>query len=160
VSQQLQLNASVLLRTTFLTVVLKLKAQFPSSRDEKFDCGAVPYGRATADSADAAQVDRVNVAKGFRQTQKLQVVKSTQQSEISRPNFNQVFRASLSTCLSISVSIASTAYFWRIFEKCRKSFVGNGPRNFKLLYHKNAALDFVISSPVVSPCQALPKCRV
>jgi hypothetical protein len=48
----------------------------------KFVCGAVPYGRATADSANAAQVDRVNVAKGFRQTQKLQVVKFTERSEV------------------------------------------------------------------------------
>jgi hypothetical protein len=83
----------------------------------KFDCGAVPYGRATADNANAAQVDRVNVANGFRQTHKLQVVESTQRSEVSRPSFNEVFRASLSTCLWISVSIASMAYFWRIFEK-------------------------------------------
>jgi hypothetical protein len=33
---------------------------------------------ATADSANAAQVDRVKVAKGFRQTQKLKVIKSTE----------------------------------------------------------------------------------
>jgi hypothetical protein len=38
-------------------------------KNYKFDCGAVPYGRATADSTDAAQVDRVKVASGFRQTQ-------------------------------------------------------------------------------------------
>jgi hypothetical protein len=60
----------------------------PESHNE-FDCGgAVPYGGATADSADAAQVDRVNVESGFRQTQKLKVVKSTKRSEISRPNFD------------------------------------------------------------------------
>jgi hypothetical protein len=112
---------------------------------------AIQYGR-----ADAAQVDLVNVAKGFRQTQKLQVVKSTERSEIKRPNFNEVFRASLTTCLLISVSIASTAYFWRIFEKVPKILFGNGPRNFKLLYHRNAALDFIISSPVIIHCQALP----
>jgi hypothetical protein len=38
------------------------------------------YRRATADSV--AQVDLVNVAKGFRETQKLQIVKFTQRSEI------------------------------------------------------------------------------
>jgi hypothetical protein len=47
--------------------------------------GAVPYGRATADSADAAQVGRANVASGFRQTQKLQVAKSAKWSDISQP---------------------------------------------------------------------------
>jgi hypothetical protein len=71
----------------------------------------------TADSADAAQVDRVNVASSFRQAQWLQIVKSAKRSEIARPNFSQVFRASLSICLSISLSTVSTAYFWRIFEK-------------------------------------------
>jgi hypothetical protein len=30
-------------------------------------------------------------------------------------------------CPSISLSTISTAYFWRIFEKCRLSAVGNGP---------------------------------
>jgi hypothetical protein len=79
--------------------------------NKKFDCGTVPRDSATAGSANAAQVDRVNVAKGFRQTQKLQVVKSTQQSEISRPNFNQVFHASLSTFQPISVSIVQRPIF-------------------------------------------------
>jgi hypothetical protein len=55
--------------------------------------------------------------------------------EMVRPNFNQVFRASLSICPSISLSTVSTAYFWRIFEKCRLSAAGNGPRNFKSFYH-------------------------
>jgi hypothetical protein len=75
-----------------------------------------PYSRATANNADAAQVGRVNVASVFRETQTPQVAKSAKRSEISRPSFNQVFRALLWTCLSISVSIASMAYFGRIFE--------------------------------------------
>jgi hypothetical protein len=37
-------------------------------RNKKFDCGAVPYGRAIADSANAAEVDRVNVSSSFRWT--------------------------------------------------------------------------------------------
>jgi hypothetical protein len=53
----------------------------------------------------------VNVANGFRRSQKLPVVKSKKWSEMSRPNFNERFRASLSTCLSISMLIASTPIF-------------------------------------------------
>jgi hypothetical protein len=41
-----------------------------SKLNYKFDCGAVPHGNATADSADAAQVDRLNIAESFRRTQK------------------------------------------------------------------------------------------
>jgi hypothetical protein len=73
--------------------------QHPNGFNKKFDCGVVRYGRATADCADAAQLGRVNVASGFRQTQKLQVAKSAKRSEVLRPSFNQVFHASLSTCL-------------------------------------------------------------
>jgi hypothetical protein len=80
------------------------------------------------DSANAAQVGRVNVASGFRQTHMLQVFKSTKRSEILRPNFNQVFRTSLSTCQSISVSIALTAHF----RKVPKIFF----RNFKSFRYK------------------------
>jgi hypothetical protein len=46
------------------------------------------------------------------------------------------------------------------FRKVPKILFESGPRSFKLLYHRNAALDFVISSPVVSPCPVLPVCRV
>jgi hypothetical protein len=130
------------------------------ARDHNLDCGAVPYGRATAHSADAAQVDRVNVASGFRQAEWLQIVKSAKRSEIARPNFNQVFRTSMSVCPSISLSTVSTAYFWRIFEKSQLPAVGNGPRNFKSFYHEIAAWNSVISSLVISSCQAPPKCRV
>jgi hypothetical protein len=123
-----------------------------SNLGQKFDCGAVPYGRATTDSANAAQVDRVNVAKGFRQTQKLQVVKSTQRSEISRPNFNQVFRASLSTSLSISASIASTVYFWRLFENAENPvsetdpetsncYITKTPRGISSFLYQSLVLD-------------------
>jgi hypothetical protein len=51
--------------------------------------------------------------------QKLQIVISPERLEISRPNFNQMFDASLSTFQPISVSIASKAYFWRIFDGFR-----------------------------------------
>jgi hypothetical protein len=98
-----------------------------------------PYGRASSDSADAAQVDRVNVASSFRQAQWLQIVKSAKRSEIARPNFNQVFGASLSICSLISPSTVSAAYFWRIFEKSQLPAVGTGPRNFKSFYRENAA---------------------
>jgi hypothetical protein len=87
----------------------------------------------------------VNVASGFRQAQWLQIVKSAKRSEKARPNFNQVFRASMSVCPSISLSTVSTAYFWRIFEKSQLPAVGNGPRNFKSFYHEIAAWNSVIN---------------
>jgi hypothetical protein len=43
------------------------------NENQKLDCGAIPYGRATADGDDAAQVDRVKVASSFRQAQWLQI---------------------------------------------------------------------------------------
>jgi hypothetical protein len=43
----------------------------------KLDCGAVSYGRATDDSADAAQVGRVNVARGFRNSDRPRSFKSS-----------------------------------------------------------------------------------
>jgi hypothetical protein len=151
----------VLKITIVLILVLsELTLTRKSRRSYKLDCGAVPYDRATADSADAAQVDRVNVASSFRQAQWLQIVKSAKRSEIARPNFNQVFRASLSICPSISLSTVSMAYFGRVFEKNQLPAVGNGPRNFKSFYRENAAWNSVISSLVISSCQAPPKRRV
>jgi hypothetical protein len=45
--------------------------------------------------------------------------------QVSQPNFNQVFRASRSTFLSISVSIARTAYLLQIFGGFRDFLKAN-----------------------------------
>jgi hypothetical protein len=90
----------------------------------------------TALTLHAHAVGRVNVASGFRQTQKLQVVKSTKRSEIPRPSFNHIFRVSLSTCMSISVSIASTACFGEFSKSAENPLSETNPESSNIISRK------------------------
>jgi hypothetical protein len=122
--------------------------------------------------ANAAQIDRVNVAnsqKGFRWIQKLQVVKSTQRSELSRPNSNKVFRASLSTYYSCrchrryNYSLIN-GLFLANFRNVPKIRYRKRTQKLQIVISQKRRMDrissFLRQSIVISPCQALPKCRV
>jgi hypothetical protein len=119
------------------------------------------HGLATADSADAAQVDRVNVAKRFQtdpEASSRQIYPTVR--DIATKLQSGVPCVTVDLPVDFSVD-SLNGLFSANFRKVPKILCRKRTQKLQIVYITKTLLGIsIIFSPVVSLCQALPKCRV